>query len=688
MIDSLTIERIKEAADIVDVVSEFVSLKKVGVNYRGLCPFHNDHTPSFYVSPSRRTCHCFVCGEGGDSVGFIMRHEQLDYPEALRWLARRYGIEIKERELSDEQKREQSEREALYIVNQWAADYFANILKNDIDGRAIGMQYFRQRGIRDDIIEKFKLGFCLSDRSAMSAEAIRKGYKEEYLIKTGLCYKKDGGGGLIDRFAGRVMFPWLGVSGKVVAFGGRVLDARTKGVAQKYVNSPDSDIYHKDHELYGIFQAKKAIAKENLVYMVEGYTDVISMHQCGIENVVANSGTALSEHQIHILHRFTPNIVLLYDGDAAGIKAALRGTDMLLKEGMNVKVMLLPDGDDPDSFARKHTAEEFRTYIEEHQTDFIAFKTRVLLDGVSDPHKRAEAITSIIKSVSVIGDPIIRAAYIQDCSARLGFTEQTLTAKLNEEIRTATQEQQREEQRRERREAMASQPSQGSGAHELPPIILPDGEVVAPESNSQPTTALPTSTPSQYATQPTRPTARKKTTVADLIIRIVIEHGEEVIFDNVEWEDGKSISLNIAQYIKYDMGQDGLSFSEPLYNRILDIAVEQSKEKDFKAGRYFTMHPDYEISSLAIDLTNDVAMISDSMRPNPSTDELREQVNHLLLDYRNEYINQQMTGLAARMRAANGDAEKIKQIMAEMREVQQVRRAIAKRIGGSISPLR
>ena len=437
MIDRATIERIKDTADIVDVVSDFVSLKKVGINYRGLCPFHNDHTPSFYVSPTRRSCHCFVCGEGGDSVSFIMKHEQLTYPEALRWLANKYHIEIQETELTDEQKKEQSEREAMFIVNEWAANYFKDILQNNVDGKAIGLQYFRSRGIRDDIIEKFRLGFCLNDRHAMAKTAIKQGYKEEYLVKVGLCYNIENAKSELpfDRFYGRAIFPWIGISGKVVAFGGRVLDSRTKGINQKYVNSPDSEIFHKDHELYGIFQAKKAIAKENLVYMVEGYTDVISMHQCGIENVVANSGTALSEHQIHILHRFTSNIVLLYDGDAAGIKAALRGTDMLLKEGMNVKVMLLPDGQDPDEFAKKNTAEEFRAYIKDHQMDFIAFKTKVLLDGVTDPHERSEAISSIIKSVSVIGDPIVRDAYIQDCSARLGFSEQTLTTKMNEEIR-------------------------------------------------------------------------------------------------------------------------------------------------------------------------------------------------------------------------------------------------------------
>ena len=357
MIDSQTVERIKDASNIVDVVSEFVTLRKSGSNYKGLCPFHNEKTPSFYVSPARGTCHCFGCGKGGNAISFIMEHEQMTYPEALRWLAHKYNIEIKERELTDDEKREQSERESMFIINEWVSNYFEDILHNNVDGVAIGMQYFRTRGFRDDVIRKFKLGYDLSDRLALARAAKLKGYQDEYLLKTGVCYRNDRGE-LIDRYSGRVIFPWIGISGKVVGFGGRVLDSRTKGVNQKYVNSPDSDIYHKDHELYGIYQAKKAIAKEDRVYMVEGYTDVISMHQCGIENVVANSGTALSIHQIHMLHRFTANITLLYDGDSAGIHAALRGTDMLLQEGMNLKVLLLPDSEDPDSFARKHSSDE------------------------------------------------------------------------------------------------------------------------------------------------------------------------------------------------------------------------------------------------------------------------------------------------------------------------------------------
>ncbi|MCI6106863.1 MAG: DNA primase, partial [Prevotella sp.] len=439
MIDHATIERIKDAANIVEVVSEFVTLRKSGSNYKGLCPFHDEKTPSFYVSPARGTCHCFGCGKGGNPVGFIMEHEQMTYPEALRWLARKYHIEIKERELSDDEKREQSERESMFIVNEWAASYFQHLMHDTADGVAIGMQYFRSRGFRDDIVSKFQLGFDGTDRRALAQEALRKGYKEDFLLKTGICYKNDRGE-LIDRYAGRVIFPWIGISGKVVGFGGRLLDSRTKGVNQKYVNSPDSEIYHKDRELYGIYQAKKAIAKEDRVYMVEGYTDVISMHQCGIENVVANSGTALSVHQIHILHRFTSNITLLYDGDAAGIHAALRGTDMLLSEGMNLKVLLLPDGDDPDSFARKHSAEDFRKYIEEHQTDFIEFKTDLLLRNERDPLKRSEAINSVVRSISFVANPILRDTYLHDCSVRMGINEATLINTLNNFIRSNREE--------------------------------------------------------------------------------------------------------------------------------------------------------------------------------------------------------------------------------------------------------
>lgn len=699
MIDRQTIERIKDAADIVDVVSEFVSLRKVGANYRGLCPFHNDHTPSFYVSPSRRTCHCFVCGEGGDSVGFIMKHEQMTYPDALKWLANRYHIEIQERELTEEQRREQSERDAMFIVNEWAAKYFQNIMENDIDGRAIGRQYFRQRGIRDDIMQKFRLGFCLNDRQALAKAAKEAGYQDEYLVKTGLCYRKDNGE-MADRFAGRAMFPWIGVSGKVVAFGGRVLDARTKGVSQKYVNSPDSPIYHKDRELYGIFQAKKAIAKENCVYMVEGYTDVISMHQCGIENVVANSGTALSEHQIHILHRFTPNIVLLYDGDAAGIKAALRGTDMLLKEGMNVKVLLLPDGDDPDSFARKHNAEEFKEYIEEHQTDFIEFKSKVLLDGETDPVKRSEAISSIIGSVSVIGDPIIRATYIQDCSFRLGIQEQTLIAKMNEFIRGYREEERKKEERDRRREAMPQQNYASSLDDQFPPpdAFLPDdafgqpGQSIAVESLQL---AAGQSTAQQYVSTAVHTTSAQQRsqsvksheeTISDMLLRTIIKYGGYKFYVLVETAEGEQQEqeITVAEYVKANLSEDDLQFEIPLYNKMLDEAVSHSWDEGFDAEKYFTLHHEYEISQLSIRLTEEKVLLSKSLQVEPTVESVLKTLNHLLLDFRNDKISSKLATLRNEIVRSSDDPEKQMQLMKLLNETQKMRNVTAQKIGSSI----
>ena len=430
MIDQVTIDRILDAAQIVDVVSEFVTLRKRGVNYVGLCPFHNEKTPSFSVSPAKGLCKCFSCGKGGNSVHFIMEHEQMSYYEALKYLAKKYNIEIKERELTNEEKQAQTTRESMFIVNNFARDYFQNILKNHVDGRSIGLAYFRQRGFRDDIIEKFQLGYCTESHDAMSQEALRKGYKKEFLVKTGICYETDDHR-LRDRFWGRVIFPVHTLSGKVVAFGGRVLSTATKGVKVKYVNSPESEIYHKSNELYGIYFAKQAIVRQDRCFLVEGYTDVISMHQSGIENVVASSGTALTPGQIRLIHRFTNNITVLYDGDVAGIKASIRGIDMLLEEGMNIKVCLLPDGDDPDSFARKHNSEEFQAFIREHEKDFIRFKTDLLMeDAGRDPIKRAELISNIVRSISVIPEAIIRDVYIKECSQHLRIEEKLLVAEV------------------------------------------------------------------------------------------------------------------------------------------------------------------------------------------------------------------------------------------------------------------
>ena len=661
MIDHATIERIKDAANIVEVVSEFVTLRKSGSNYKGLCPFHDEKTPSFYVSPARGTCHCFGCGKGGNPVGFIMEHEQMTYPEALRWLARKYHIEIKERELSDDEKREQSERESMFIVNEWAASYFQHLMHDTADGVAIGMQYFRSRGFRDDIVSKFQLGFDSTDRRALAQEALRKGYKEDFLLKTGICYKNDRGE-LIDRYAGRVIFPWIGISGKVVGFGGRLLDSRTKGVNQKYVNSPDSEIYHKDRELYGIYQAKKAIAKEDRVYMVEGYTDVISMHQCGIENVVANSGTALSVHQIHILHRFTSNITLLYDGDAAGIHAALRGTDMLLSEGMNLKVLLLPDGDDPDSFARKHSAEDFRKYIEEHQTDFIEFKTDLLLRNERDPLKRSEAINSVVRSISFVTNPILRDTYLHDCSVRMGINEATLINTLNNFIRSNRE------------------------------------ETASSLNNSQSTQTATQNSKLKIQNSPSP--LQQASKVEQMLVELVVRNGDTIIYNNVETEDGTTVNLNVAQYIAYNLGVDGLKFANPLNSRILDEAVNHANDENFCAEQFFLHHSDIEISRIATDLCMDKYQLLDEQKAARADEEknadelrveeenrieaLRQQTEHLLNDFRMDYLEQRLRDLKRDISLAVNDPERLQQLMEEYKTAHELRSQLARLLGNNI----
>ncbi|MQN42972.1 DNA primase [Prevotella copri] len=614
MIDRPTIAKIMDATKIEEVVSEFVTLKKRGINYVGLCPFHNDSNPSFSVSPTRGICHCFTCGKGGNAINFLMELEQMTYPDALRWLAKKYKIEIQERELTNEEKQRESERESMFIVNDWAAKYFQDILLHDVDGIAIGMAYFRGRGFRDDIIRKFQLGFALPKRTALAEAAKAAGYNPKYLVDTGLCFKvdkdeagnKSGEDKVLDRFSGRAIFPWFSVSGKVVAFGGRVLDSRTKGISQKYVNSPDSVIYHKERELYGLYQAKKAIAKEDCVFMVEGYTDVISMHQCGIENVVANSGTALSVHQIRLLHRFTSNIVLLYDGDNAGIHAALRGTDMLLEEEMNVKVLFLPDGNDPDSFARSHSAEDFRRYIQENQTDFIQFKTDILLRGVTDPVKRSQAINSIVESISKIKNQITRASYITDCSHRLGVNEAIIVNALNNFVRNGMSEQVKAERR-------------AAG--------LKDSTVAAAQ---QAQSAMRAVTPLD-----------KLLEVEGLLVQLIIHHGDQLI--TVQDVDGNDVEVAVAQYISLDLGGDGFKFHNDLYNQIMQEAVEHlEKEDDFVAETYFANHPNPEISRLAGLPTGDQEVSTASLQMKMSADKLRQFVFKDILSFRTHYIAQRI----------------------------------------------
>ena len=641
MIDRPTVDRILEAANIVDVISEYVSLRKAGTSYKGLCPFHDDRTPSFSVSPAKGVYKCFSCGEAGNVVNFIMKHDQMTYPEALKVLAKKYGIEVTERELTTEEKQLENERESMFLVNEWAAKYFQNILHNHVDGKAIGLQYFRNRGFRDDIIEKFQLGFCLPGKQEFANAALKAGYKAEFLVKTGLCFERENGE-LADRFNGRVIFPWLNVSGKVIAFGGRLLDSRTKGISQKYVNSPGSEIYQKDHALYGIYQAKKAIAKFDLVYMVEGYTDVVSMHQCGIENVVANSGTALSVYQIKLLRRFTSNIVLLYDGDEAGQHAALRGTDMLLSEGMNVKVLLLPDGKDPDELARNLTAEAFRKYIEENQTDFIVFKINVLLRGITDPVKRSEAINSIVQSIAVIKDPILRDTYLRECAHRTGMKENTLIAQMNRFIYN-DREQQRKEQVREAEQTVSEE------------------QVLRP------------ATPMQQASK-----------VETMLVQAIVRDGEKIIIRNVlNDETGEKINLNVAQYIAYDLGLDNLSFKNPLSVQILTEAIEHSGDENFKAEEYFTHHPDILISTLAVKLSVDRFQLSESMQMKEREIDLRDRIMHLILDYRMDYVEQHLKELQASL-SAESDLNKVMEIMGEIKKMQDMRNVLARKLGNDI----
>ena len=658
MIDRATVERIKEAANIVDVVSEFVTLRKSGANYKGLCPFHNEKTPSFSVSPARGTCHCFGCGKGGSPITFIMEHEQMTYPEALRWLANKYHIEIHERELTNQEREEQSQRESMFIVNEWAASYFEDLLHHPADGNDIGMQYFRSRGFRDDIILKFRLGYDLPNRLVLAPTALQKGYKEEFLVKTGICYKNEHGE-LIDRYAGRVTFPWIGVNGKVVGFTARVLDSRTKGVNQKYVNSPDSDLFHKDHELYGIYQAKKAIAREDRVYMVEGQADVIALHQCGIENVVANSGTALSLHQIHMLHRFSSNITLIYDGDAAGIHAALRGTDMLLSEGMNLNVLLLPGGQDPDEFARSHTAADFRQYIDEHQVDFIQFKTNLMLKNERDPKKRAEAINSIVQSISVVPNQILRDTYIHDCAQRIGLNESTLINQMNNFIRG--------------RKTGSTAPQQ-------------DGVPVGPQPQpATAPTAMDSTTPMQQASK-----------VEMMLAQLVIRHGERVIMNDVEDEEGNHYSLTVAQYIYYNLAADNLSLHNDLFNKILHEACEHSTEPGFKAEPYFINHEDINMSKLATDMSMDRYHLSQRKADGPDNEEaqlqaernqtesLRNQTIHLLLDFRMDYVEAQLKEIQDKMRTVANDMEQLKALMEQFRDMQMLRNQLARQLGSNI----
>ncbi|NMB49723.1 MAG: DNA primase [Bacteroidales bacterium] len=664
MIDQVTIERIQDAARIVDVVSDFITLRKRGANYVGLCPFHDDHTPSFYVSPAKNICKCFACGEGGAPVHFIMKHEQLSYYEALKYLAKKYHIEFEEKELTDEEKQEQSIRESLFILNEYARDFFVKTLHEHPEGKAVGMSYFRERGFRDDIIKKFQLGYSLEQRDAFSAEALRAGHQREYLLKTGLAVGGENMLSLTDRFRGRVIFPVHTLSGKVVAFGGRILKkAENTG---KYINSPESEIYSKSNELYGIYFAKNAIVKQDRCYLVEGYTDVISMHQAGIENVVASLGTALTHGQIRLIRRFSNNITVLYDGDTAGINAALRGIDLLLEEGMNVKVVLLPDGEDPDSFARKQNAESFTRYIDEHEVDFIRFKTRLLLEeAVDDPIKRAGLIANLVQSISVIPNTITRSVYVHDCANLLDVDEKMLVREVNK-IRLKNFEKQKKRS--------------SDKKEDLP---------VDPHDAFR----------SIFSEDPYEKYERQ-------IIRYIIRYGMKPIYRRFEKEkrrEGKkAIEVDVLveegplviHFVKYDLERDHIEFTHPLYRQVFEEAVEKSVEADFVPDKYFLYHPDSKISELASEVMTDkyhlskihAKLLGESMNDKDSClieeNSLETLVPRATTELKNAYILQKIEKVKKAMQTA--DSNQMITLLQELQQLQNIKKELAKILGERI----
>lgn len=700
MIDQPTIDRILDAANIVDVVSEFVTLRKRGVNYVGLCPFHDDKSPSFYVSPAKNICKCFACGEGGTAVHFIMKHEQIGYFDALRFLAKKYNIEIAERELSDEEKRVRSDRESMFIVNAWAQQYFSQMLHEHVEGKTVGMRYFIERGFREDTIRKFQLGYSLDQRDALYQQALRKGYKKEYLEKTGLVIAYENGN-VNDRFRGRVIFPVHSLSGKVVAFGGRVLKKDEK--TAKYVNSPESPIYHKSNELYGIYFAKQAIVKADRCYLVEGYTDVISMHQSGVENVVASSGTALTHGQIRLIHRFTNNITVLYDGDAAGIKAAIRGIDLLLDEGMNVKVVLLSDGEDPDSFARSHSATEFTEFIRQHETDFIRFKTKLLLaDAGNDPVKRAALIGDIIRTIAIVPDDITRTIYIRECSAMMEIDEQVVLNQVNKQ-RLSKNEQKPSVSVTNRSTTEILPPdysiAEPSGqmqevpvataepvSDQLPPDSPPPPEEEFSGSNEMP--EIPPSAPVEETQVMTRQRSPYEAFEIALL-RYVVRYGERVLYDYVDEETKERIVMRVAEFIRDDLERDDLSFYTPIFKQMLDEAANRCGEETFIAHRYFLSHPDPLVSRVAANLMSEKYQLSKYhfkfREVEQEEDKLDQLVVRDLFAFKEAYIMRQLKEKQEQLKQlSSADPEQIMTVMKEIAQLNEIKKVLSKELGERI----
>ena len=688
MIDQATIDRILEAANIVDVVSEFVTLRKRGVNYVGLCPFHADKSPSFYVSPAKNICKCFACGAGGSPVHFIMNHEQLSYFDALRFLAKKYNIEIKERELTEQEKQAHNDRESMLILNSWASNYFQQLLHEHPEGRSVGLRYFAERGLREETIRKFQLGYSLDQRDALFRTATAAGYKQPYLEKTGLVIPYENGR-VNDRFRGRVIFPVHTLSGKVVAFGGRVLRKGEK--TAKYVNSPESEIYHKSNELYGLFFAKQAIVKQDKCFLVEGYMDVIGMHQVGVENVVASSGTALTQGQIRLIHRFTENITVLYDGDAAGIKAALRGIDMLIEEGMNVKVVLLPDGEDPDSFARRG-ATAFDTYIRENETDFIRFKMRLLLqESADDPIKRSAVINDIMRTIAIIPNNIARAVYLRECSETMGIDEQILLKEVNR-LRL-------QQERRGNASITHTTPATSTMEAPLPP---PPAEPIPPAQQTADTSSpneLPPfeQIPLEEEVTPQPPQPSQTTPVFQApspyeafeksIVRYVVRYGERIIFNYQDEQTQEQIQMRLAEYVRFDLDRDGIQITHPLYRQIIEEAATHCTEEGFTAYRYFLAHPDPQISLLAANLASEKYQLSKYHSKyqtiEPESERLDFVVPQELYALKEAHIQEEIKQVQQQIKESRNEEETMT-LLRQLNELNNLRRLLCKQLGERI----
>ena len=599
MIEHATIEKILDAAQIADVVQEFVPLKKRGVNLLGLCPFHNEKTPSFTVSPSKGIFKCFGCGKGGNSVNFIMEHEHLSYPEALKYLARKYHIEIEERELTKEDIEKQNERESMLVLTAYAGRVFRENLFSTDEGISVGLTYFKERGFRHDTLKKFDIGYSFERRDTFSKKAVEDGYKQEFLVKTGLSIQHEEK--IFDRFSGRVMFPIHSLSGQVLGFGGRILRSDQK--TAKYLNSPESEIYHKSKIVYGIFHARKAITQEDRCYLVEGYTDVLSLHEAGIENVVASSGTSLTQEQIRLIKRFTQNITILYDGDEAGIKASIRGIDLVLEEGMNVKIVLLPDGEDPDSYSKKVSNEEFTKYLKENETDFIRFKTHLLLaEAKNDPVNRANLIRDIVKSIAVIPETITRTVYIKECSSQMEVPEPVLYNEVN----------------KLRQQKSFQDRNKYPGPEDLPvPRIAP----VKPVTHEAGTF---------YSEQE--------------IIRLLLKYGSEVLERKVNREDGKETVTTIADYIVNEIVSDELAFDNSVFSEIFSDYSFYVSQGLFPGDQHFVRHQDPDISSISATLLADSHELSDIWRTKQTYVEtesmkLKDIVPDTVLKFKSDKIN-------------------------------------------------